>query len=141
MRVVFAVILLSLSFTPARAQELPPPIQVVTHVLGLSEEQLHAWVYAIQARDAAIRPIAEQIQARREQLGRAVESSQPDSATVGRLVLEIRALEQEAAMTTRSTTMILEGVLDDEQRGRLESIRHAAAACEVVPAFRAAGLL
>ena len=135
-----AVILLSLPLA-AQSQELPQPIQVAATILGLSEGQLHAWVSALEAREAAVRPLAEQIRARHEQLGRVVQSPSPDSATVGRFVLEIRALEQQMGAAARQATEILEQLLDDEQRGRLDFVRNAAGACEVVPAFRAAGLL
>jgi hypothetical protein len=142
-KTVFAltVIFLFLPCTHARAEELPPPIRVVMTVLGLSEDQTHALIASIQAREAAIHPLAVQIATRQEALGHLAESAAPDPAEAGRLFLEIHTLERQMQNIAQASAGAFEQTLNDEQRARLNGLRHAAPVCEVLPALRAVGLL
>lgn len=135
------VILLSLPVAYAQSDELPPPLRVVITVLGLSGDQGAALIATIRSRDAAVRPLAEQIQVRREALAQLMQTAAPDPAAVGQLVLEIRQLELHLSAIAHHAAETFEQTLDAEQQERLNGIRHAAPVCEVMPAFRAVGLM
>ena len=135
--IAFAILLA----VPVFAEELPPALRVVASVLELSEPQLQGLVAAVQACDAAVRPIAEQLQAKHQALAQLVQSESPDAAAVGTLILEIRAAEKEIAAVAHGAAEAFERSLTPEQRERLNAIRGAMQVCEVIPAFRAVGLL
>jgi uncharacterized membrane protein len=136
-----SAILLFLLAAQLGAQELPQPVKVVATVLGLSEGQTMALVQAIQARDTAVRPLAEEAQAHQQALAALLESDAPDPANVGNLVLEIHALQKSIEGIAGEAMGGFEQTLSDAQRDRLANLRQAAPACEVLPAFRAVGLL
>lgn len=131
----------ALSFPLALSAQEPPPIAVIAHVLSLSEDQVHALGEFLQARVEALRPAAEQLQARQAALAEQLQSSAPDAATVGRLVIEIKTIQEQVQKAAGEANKTLDGILNAEQRTRLEQLRAASGACGVIPAFRAAGLL
>ena len=122
------------------AQE-PPPIAVVAHVLSLSDDQIHALGEFLQARGEALRPAAEELQRHQQALEQQLQAADPDAATVGRLAIEMKRLQEQIQHTLEESNKALDGILNEEQRTRLEQIRGAAGACGVVPAFKAIGLL
>jgi hypothetical protein len=132
----FAAIILFLS-AAAGADEL----QIVSTVLELSDEQKQILVETIQARETAVRPLAEQLHLRHEALGALMQSNDADAATLGQLLLEIRMIEREVARITREAAAQFEQSLDQDQLERLEHIRQAAQVCPAIPAFHAAGLI
>ncbi len=136
-----ATILLFFVSSGAGAQELPPPIQVVRSVLGLSDAQTRSLLAMVQARDVAVRPLAEQMRQKNESLARLLEAPSPDAAAIGQLIIEVRAIESAVRLIVQQAAAEFEQTLTAEQRTRLEHLRQAAPACEVSPAFRAAGLL
>jgi len=139
-----AFLLLLLLHSPAvRAEEpqAPEPVRVVAAVLGLSEDQVQALVAMLVAREAAIRPAAEQLHLRREALGKLLQTESPDPTAVGALVVEIRTIEAEISRVAQSAAAQFEQVLTPEQRERLAHLRQAAQVCPVIPAFQATGLL
>jgi Spy/CpxP family protein refolding chaperone len=142
----FAAVLLALMIlqsAPARADQsqLPPPIAVVANVLALSEAQTGALMAMIQSRDAAIRPIAEALQAEQASLGNLLETPGADAASVGQLVIEIHNGQQQASALAQAAAAKFDEVLTPEQRERLQSIRQAEQLAPVIPAFKAVGLL
>ena len=122
------------------AQE-PPPIAIVAHVLSLSEDQIHALGEFLQARGEAVRPAAEELQRHQQALAEQLQSADPDPATVGRLAIEMKRLQDQIQHALADSNKALDDILSDEQRARLEQIRGAAGACGVIPAFKAVGLL
>ena len=122
------------------AQE-PPPIAIVAHVLSLSADQIHALGELLQARGEALRPAAEELQKHQKALEEQLNASDPDAATIGRLAIEMKKLQEQVQKTLEESNKALDGILNEEQRTRLEQIRGAAGACGVIPAFRAVGLL
>jgi uncharacterized membrane protein len=136
------MIAVALSFPIAlAAQEATPPLAVVANVLGLSEEQVHALADFLQQRGEAVRPAAEEMQRHQQALAQLLQSSNPDPAAVGQLILEMRALEAQSQKAIGDANKALEQILSADQRTRLDQLRGAANACQVIPAFRAAGLL
>jgi Spy/CpxP family protein refolding chaperone len=138
---VAACLLLSLHSLTVRAEELPPPIAAVSTILELNDDQLHALLTMIAARDAAIRPLAEEAQRHQQALEQALRTPDADPAAVGRLLLETRALMTKIDELRAQAAAQFEQLLTPEQAARLQHIREAASLQEVVQAFRAAGLV
>jgi uncharacterized membrane protein len=137
-----ALLLMILHSPLARADEgLPAPIVFVTNFLQLSGDQTGALIHMIQSRDAALQPIAMKLHADQEALGKLLESPAADPATVGRLLIEIRAGEKQANAVAHDAAVSFEEVLTPEQRQRLQFLRQAAQIEPAIPAFKAVGLL
>jgi hypothetical protein len=137
-----SVLLIILHSPLARAEQgLPAPIVFVTNFLQLSEDQTRALIAMIQTRDAALQPIAVKLHADQEMLGQLLESPTADPTSVGRLLLEIRAGEQQAATIAHDAAAAFEQGLTSEQHERLQFVRQAAQVQPTLPAFHAVGLL
>ena len=122
------------------AEELPPPVAAVAAALELNNDQLQSLFTMIQARDAAIRPVAEELQRHQQALEVLLRMPGADPAAVGRLVLETRALGAKIDELRAEANAQFEQVLTPEQAGKLQHIGEAAAIQDVVNAFRAVGL-
>ncbi len=134
--------ILLLSPLAAAAQDaLPPPVQAVAQVLQLTPDQLASLVQMIQQRDQASAPIAQQIHAREDALGKLLQADAPDPAAVGQLAIEITKLRQQLAGVGADARLEFEGTLDPEQIDKLSNIRLAAQLEQVLPPFRAVGLV
>ena len=126
----------------ARAGEsVPAPVVFVTHFLQLSPDQVGAMITMMQARDAALQPIAETLRARRETLAALLESPAADPVTAGRLLIEIHAGEQQVRTVAREAAASFEAILTPAQRERLHFVRQAARIQPAIPPFAAVGLL
>ncbi|HXH38200.1 MAG TPA: hypothetical protein VNN08_06205 [Thermoanaerobaculia bacterium] len=137
-RIVMLLVALTLPITLA-AQE--SPLTIVAKVLALSSDQAQALGNIVQARSAAIRPLVEQAQARQQALAQQLQSSDPDPQIVGGLVIEITRIQQQIQQAAVATNQQFAMVLTPDQNARLEQIRSAAPVCDVIPAFKAVGLL
>ena len=137
-----SLVLMILHSPAARAADgLPPPVVFVTNFLQLAPEQTMALITMIQARDAALQPVAMKIQADQEALGKLLDSPDADPVTVGRLLIEIRTLEKQASAAAHDASAQFEAVLTQDQRDRLQFVRQAAQVEPAIPAFKAVGLL
>jgi Spy/CpxP family protein refolding chaperone len=137
-RIIMLLVAVTLPVALA-AQE--SPLTVVAKVLSLSDEQTQTLGNIVQARSEAIRPLAEQAQARQQALARQLQSSNPDPQTVGGLVIEITRIQQQIQQAVAATNQQFAMVLTPDQSARLEQIRSVAPVCDVIPAFKAIGLL
>ena len=135
------MIAVALSVPVAMAAQEPPPIAVVANVLSLSEEQVHALGDFLQARGEAVHPAAEELHRHQQALEQQLQAADPDAATVGRLAIEMKRLQEQIQHALEESNKALDGILNEEQRTRLEQIRGAAGVCGVIPAFKAIGLL
>jgi Spy/CpxP family protein refolding chaperone len=139
-----ACLLLAVHSLPCHAADtsrLPPPIAAVATVLELSDAQIEALTTMIATRDAALAPLAENLQQHQQALEALLRTPDADAATVGRLLLEARAIGANIENVRRQAAAQFEQLLTPEQLGRLQHIREAAALSEVVPPFRAVGLV
>ena len=136
-----ACLLLFAHSLSVRAEELPPPIVAVAAILELNNDQIHALLTMIEARDAAIRPLAEELQRHQQALAQQLQSPSPDPATIGQLIIEMRAIESRIQQTVGDANKRLDDILSADQRTRLDQLRAAAGVCPVIPAFKAVGLL
>ena len=110
-------------------------------ILDLNGDQLNALLTMIAARDAAIRPLAEELQRHQQALEQALRAPDADPAAVGRLLLETRALGAKIDELRGQAAAQFAQLLTPEQAARLQHIREAASLQEVVTVFRAAGLV
>ncbi len=140
--VVTSLLLFTLHSPIARADEgLPAPITLVTNVLQLSPDQANALITMIQAREAALQPIAMKLQTDQQALSDLLESPSADPAAIGSLLIEIHSGQKQATALARDGAAAFEGGLSPEQRDRLQLMRQAAQVEPAIPAFRAVGLL
>jgi uncharacterized membrane protein len=137
-----SLVLMILHSPAARADDaLPPPVMFVTNFLQLAPEQTMVLVTMIQARDAALQPVAVKIQADQEALGKLLDSPDADPVAAGHLVIEIRTLEKQAGAAAHDASAQFEAILTQDQRERLQFVRQAAQVEPAIPAFKAVGLL
>lgn len=141
---VLLVSILALLCGGAWAQEvesIPPPVKVVAHALDLSESQV---AELIELR-ASIQPEAEALAVRVRQLEESLEKelSMDDPAVelVGEIVVEIARTRKALAELHFSFVEAFAAGLEEEQLGRLQRIREAFQIREILPAFKAVGLL
>lgn len=137
-----SVLLMILHSPLVRADDqLPPPIAAVNEFLQLSSEQTEALMTILQTREAAIQPIARQMRANQETLGKLLEASNPDPNAAGQLLIQIHEAEKQIAAVAQQAAASFEAALDIEQQQRLQFARQAAQIAPVIPAFKAIGLL
>ena len=113
----------------------------VATVLELNNAQVEALLTMIQTRDAALRPLAEELQRHQRALDQLLGTPDAGAATVGQVVLEMRALTAKIGELRTQANAQFEQVLTPEQIAKLQHIREAASIQEVVQAFRVAGLV
>ena len=141
-KLVFALTLtLIAAAVPLRADDVPPPLRVVANILNLSDAQVGSWLQLLQARNAAVQPLQQQLQMKQQAIATLLQSGSPDPAVVGQLFLEVHAVELQIQGIVMQTNAQFEQLLTDDQRGRLQHIREAAQVCPIVPALQATGLL
>jgi len=133
-------LVLLMSIAPAFAQQ-PDPVAVVAHILELSPDQITAWSGILHARQAAIEPLVQQVQAHEQAIGQALAGANPDPLEVGRALIELRGLQAQVGNVNAQSATQFEQLLTEEQAQRLNDIRAAAQVCPIVPALQATGLL
>lgn len=142
---IAAVSLLLMIHSPLiRAQEappLPPPVMAVANVLQLTEQQVAGLVKMIQDRDAAIRPIAETVQAEQASLAALLDTPGADPAKIGRTLIDIHTNEKHAQEIAQAAAATFASTLTDDQRQRMGFVIQAAQVAPALPAFKALGLL
>ena len=115
--------------------EAPSPIQIVVQFLQLRPDQVQEFGQLLQARQAAVVPLLQEIQQRVQQL-EALLSEGGSPAEVGMLVIQIRTLQQQVAQVQQDFLSKLLILLDAEQQQRLEAVRLAAQLQPILPAFQ-----
>ncbi len=134
------MLLVALAFPIALAAQ-ESPLGVVSKVLSLSDEQTQTLASIVQARAEALRPAMQEIQTRQQALAQQLQSSDPDVPAVGRLVVEITRIQEQIHQAVEATNYQFDAVLTPDQSARLAQIRSAAPVCDVIPAFKAVGLM
>jgi uncharacterized membrane protein len=137
---LLTVMMLQSSIARAAEGEYPPPVAYVSNFLQLSEAQTASLVGMIQSRDAAIRPIAETLQAKQQALQNLLNTPTPDATAAGTLLLEINAGQHQIAMLAQSAIASFASTLTDEQKQRLALVHQADQIAPILPAFKALGL-
>jgi uncharacterized membrane protein len=137
---VITLMMLHPAIVRADAGELPPPIAFVSNFLQLSEAQTASLIGMIQSRDAAIRPIAEALQAKQQALQSLLDTPNPDATAVGTLMVEINTGQHQIAAIAQSAAAAFATTLTDEQKQRIAFVHQAEQVAPVIPAFKALGL-
>jgi hypothetical protein len=118
-----------------------PAVHVVAAALELNPDQLHAWLAILAARGEALGPLAGQIRQRQQAIAIQLQGGSPDPTLVGRLFIEIRALEGQVEAIHAEVLARFRELLTTAQNRKLDLIRQGARLCPVVPAFATVGLL
>jgi Spy/CpxP family protein refolding chaperone len=110
----------------------------VQSYLNLTDAQIASLQQLRQSEMAALKPIFEQIGPLRQSLHTQKQSGNADATAVGKLVLSIQTLEQQAAPIRASYQQQAQAVLTADQKTKLAALQSAAA---LMPAIHeAAGL-
>ena len=115
--------------------EAPSPIQVVAQFVQLRPDQVQELGQLLQARQAAVVPLLQEIQQRVQKL-EALLNSGGSPANVGMLVIQIHTLQQEVEQVQQDFLSKLVNLLDPEQQQRLEAVRIASQLQPILPAFQ-----
>ncbi|MFQ5777319.1 MAG: hypothetical protein ACE5IP_04865 [Terriglobia bacterium] len=128
------------AITIAPNDEFSQALRLVIHFLQLRADQVEGLRQLLQLRRQAVVPLLQAIAEGEKQLQELIESG-GDPAAIGQLVLEIHHYYQLIVRAQADFLAGFEGLLDVEQRARLEAIRHAARLQSLLPAFRSLYLL
>jgi len=116
----------------------PAKTTAVESYLNLTDVQISSLEQLRQSEMAALKPIFEQIGPLRESLRTQSQSGSPDATAVGKLVLNIQNLEQQAAPIRASYQQQALALLTADQKTKLATLESAAA---LMPAIHEAAAL
>jgi hypothetical protein len=111
------------------------PLQVAAEFLQLQPGQVSELEQLLQARQAALVPLFQTAQGLTQQLGVLLNSG-GNPAQVGVLVIQIHALQQQAAQVQQSFLGQFVASLDPEQLQKLQAVQIAAQLQPILPAFQ-----
>jgi hypothetical protein len=120
--------------TQPSAQETTP-LQVVADFLQLQPGQVSELDQLLQARQATLVPLLQTAQALTQQLGNLLNSG-GNPAQVGAIVIQIHALQQQAAQAQQSFLGHFVAILDAQQLQKLQAVQIAAQLQAILPAFQ-----
>ena len=122
------------------AQEPPAPA-VVAGFLGFSDSQGTKFGQLLGALQTTVGALQQQIVPRQQALERVLSADQPDPAAVGRLVLEIRAIQKQVGQALQSYHENFLALLTQEQKEKTQAVVGAAQLLPAVKAFAQVRLL
>lgn len=125
----------------ADAPQNPKAQEAVARFLQLTPDQVQDWNELLAAREASILPLRDDLRDVEIELKELLDGEDPDPTAVGTLVLEGKSLREAIGEVHRDYVDSFEGMLVEEQRGRLSAIRRAERLQPLFPAFRLFGLL
>jgi len=134
------VVLLIVGTSSAAASPQPDPAAVLKQVLGLTDAQILELQQLMGTRHTAIAPLISEMQPLEAALGAALESGSADPATIGGLVLSIRALQRQNGEHDHNFRVAFQNLLTPDQRAQLQAIRGVEAAFRAAEALRLLGL-
>jgi hypothetical protein len=118
----------------------PAPLQIVVQFLQLQPHQVQEFQQLVQSRQAVIAALLDQIQQRTQQLDKLLNSG-GNPQQVGVLVIQIHVLQQKVIQVQQDFLSRFVGLLDNDQRQRLETVRIAYQLQPILPAFEQLNLL
>jgi periplasmic protein CpxP/Spy len=113
----------------------------VQSYLNLTDAQISTLQQLRQSEMAALKPIFQQIGPMRQSLRSQAQSSSADATAVGKLVLSIQSLEQQAAPIRSSFQQQALNVLTADQKTKLAALQSAAALMPTIHEATALNLL
>jgi len=126
---LFAVALLAQGPGDPRMHRMGAPGKTtdVQSYLGLTDAQISTLTQLRQSEMAALKPIFQQIGPLRQSLRTQGQSGSADATAVGKLVLSIQSLEQQATPIRASFQQQATAVLTADQKTKLAALESAAA--------------
>jgi len=121
-----------------RGMNAPAKTTAVQTYLNLTDAQVSSLQQLRQSEAAALKPIYEQMRPLHESLRTQEQGSGADATAVGKVVLSMKALEQQAAPIRASYQQQALAVLTPAQKTQLAALQSAAA---LMPAIHEAGAL
>lgn len=121
--------------SPDSIHQCPPPPAVVAAFLAFTEEQAEQFGTLLNQFQTTLRALQEQIAARQQQLDGFLSQPDSDPAAVGKLVVQIHALQQQVGQAIKSFQSAFAGLLTQEQRQKLQEITLASQLQPVVGGF------
>lgn len=126
---------------PGSIDQCPPPPAVVATFLGFTDGQAEQFGILLNQFQSTLRSLQEQIAPRQQQLNVLLSQPDPDPATVGALVLQLHALQQQMEQVIQSFQNAFAGLLTQEQKQKIEAVTLAAQLQPAVGAFVALHLV
>ena len=117
-----------------------PPLAILKTVLDLSQEQLGDIRGLVEARAAAVQPLAEQVKIYEKELKETLDGDLPDPAAIGDLVLDIQMLRQDIKGHQQIFRQGFRVLLTAEQVDRIANIHKVALAVRAAHALGQLGL-
>lgn len=111
------------------------PLQVVAEFLQLTPSQVSELGQLLQARRAKLVPLVQTVQALTQQLSNLLNSG-ANPAQVGGVVIQMHALEQQAALAQQAFLTQFTAILTADQLQRLQTVQIAAQLQAILPYFQ-----
>jgi len=126
---------------PSSTGQCPPPPAVVATFLGFTDGQAEQFGILLNQFQTNLRSLQEQIAPRQQQLNALLSQPNPDPATVGALVLQLHALQQQIQQAIQTFQNAFAGLLAPEQKQKIEAVTLASQLQPAVSAFVALHLV
>ncbi len=122
---IIVSLLVAVGTSPAVAQGLGRSLPMLKERLGLSDQQVAEIRELLRKHRDAVFPLQQDLRAKRHALVTALEAPQPDPMTVGRLVIEQRALRQRIQKLAQQLQADVRAVLTPEQQQKFDQWRQS----------------
>jgi periplasmic protein CpxP/Spy len=109
--------------------------------LGLTDAQISQLKELRTAQFEAMRPTMEQARAKQQELRQLMQSSNPDSAAVGKLMVETKALREQVKQARNDREAKALAILTPDQKTKLQTLQEAQKLMPAVREATALGLL
>ena len=117
------------------SNEETSPLQAIAAFLQLRPGQVSELEQLLQARQAALVPLAQQVQILVQQLGNLLNAG-GNPGQVGVLVIQIHGRQQQMALAQQSFLAQFLSILDVEQTHKIQAVQIAAQLRPILPAFQ-----
>ena len=134
MALAIAAFPLTFSGFADEAQQPPPAPAIVAQFHGFSDHQAAQFRQLLQNLQETAGELQQQIGPKQQALDTLLSTAQPDPATVGKLLLEIHALQQQFGQTVQSYHESFLTLLTSDQKQKTQAVVQAA---QLLPAVRA----
>jgi Spy/CpxP family protein refolding chaperone len=147
MKIIAAVMIVVFCQVPAMSREVQTssgpgnPALAVSAFLGFSETQTSTFLQMFTTLQNALHNLQEQMQTKQHQLQELLSMPQPDPASLGRLMLEIHALEMQGQKMLDSYHAAFRELLTPEQLQKVQAVSNARDLIPAVAPFAAVFLV
>ena len=136
---VITSLLAALLSAPAFGQDRrdgPGPVAVLKKTLQLDEQQTMDLVELIKGRSQANKAVKDELHIVQLELDEAINADAPDTALIGELVLERKALQAQVGENEQAFQDGFDALLTEEQHMRVGQINRIAASLRAAEALR-----